>query len=869
MLVGLVTTLGAAPLATAGVSPGQTLRVSVRSDQAQAQLASHDPSVSADGRYVVFSSSDRLDTTALPDDDDAPNDQIYVRDLVANTTRLLTFTYVVPGDGPVQARPVDGDSGFPSISASGRYVAIQTTFGLAPGAIPPDDFTMRVVLIDRDPDGDGQLDEKVGADSDAIAVSYSLLSESSDSPDPAFLPSISADGQTVVYEEQPDGPSRVVLVRLVPGPGEGPFDVVRRTVFPQQAGLVLGSSWSPSISADGKRIVAQANYSAPAPPPIPFALDPALDPALDSVPTRPAAAALQADPPGERVVAFDVSAVNPDSGSVPALRVDIDPQGLDTAHRGGNRPRISGDGRKVVFEMSVDVCTSPGCEFPLWFVRAYLADPDPDGNGTIDSSPKVEYLSRDSAGDVARGIMPAISADGRYAAFVTDAEDTHNGVDRPLGSSLCAVPRFPPIPFTMAAQTQSACQVVVRDLVLDQQRLVAEIGRLPGELASPSIEQDCPGFQPGDTCASDGIAEMPALAGNGSVVAYTSDAEDLVSDDTNDRVDVFARRFTPQVQATPIDFGGVQVGDTANAGTVVGAGTVAAPSGFGPLTIDSITISGADFGLDASTCGPALHPGETCAITVDFTPTADGDRTGTLDLTPSFQDVVKVPLSGVGTPFPQPDPAFEVQPAPLDFGQRLIMTDSGAATVTVRNAGVRPMTIGTVTLPPLLAPSAPGDYRIVTDDCSSRVLATGTECSVTVVHRPLGPGERPAVLRFDQLTPAGVQPHLVELRGAGTAPLLQVNPGVVTVGRITTVIGTGFPPGQVVSIRMPGHPELAQATVDGSGAFTRTIQVYPNAVPGSRVVEATVDGIAPAIGDTENLLVVPGSIGPPDFLVRR
>jgi Tol biopolymer transport system component len=77
---------------------------------------SSSPSVSADGRFVAFeSTADNLS----PDDNDAVTN-IYVRDVVAGTTTLVTRA-----DGPAGA-PADGGSGAPTISADGRFVAFQS-----------------------------------------------------------------------------------------------------------------------------------------------------------------------------------------------------------------------------------------------------------------------------------------------------------------------------------------------------------------------------------------------------------------------------------------------------------------------------------------------------------------------------------------------------------------------------------------------------------------------------------------------------------------------------------------------------------------------------------------------------------------------
>ncbi len=74
------------------------------------------PDISADGRYVVFQSD--ADNLAPAADDAFTN--IFVRDLVANTTRLVSRA---PGLGGAAA---DDNSSFPYISASGARVAFQS-----------------------------------------------------------------------------------------------------------------------------------------------------------------------------------------------------------------------------------------------------------------------------------------------------------------------------------------------------------------------------------------------------------------------------------------------------------------------------------------------------------------------------------------------------------------------------------------------------------------------------------------------------------------------------------------------------------------------------------------------------------------------
>ncbi|MGH2723212.1 MAG: calcium-binding protein [Actinomycetota bacterium] len=69
-------------------STGMTSRVSVSSEEAQGDSGSHSPSISADGRFVAFVS---LASNLVPGDTNGADD-IFVRDLVAGTTERVSLT---------------------------------------------------------------------------------------------------------------------------------------------------------------------------------------------------------------------------------------------------------------------------------------------------------------------------------------------------------------------------------------------------------------------------------------------------------------------------------------------------------------------------------------------------------------------------------------------------------------------------------------------------------------------------------------------------------------------------------------------------------------------------------------------------------
>ena len=120
-----------------------TVRVSVSGAEAQANSHSSQPSISADGRFVAFTSS----ATNLVAGDTNGFADVFVRDLVAGTTVRASL---VDG-GPTQV--TGGISSAPSISNDGNLVAFEST---APNLVPfeingkPDVFVRNISANDTE-----------------------------------------------------------------------------------------------------------------------------------------------------------------------------------------------------------------------------------------------------------------------------------------------------------------------------------------------------------------------------------------------------------------------------------------------------------------------------------------------------------------------------------------------------------------------------------------------------------------------------------------------------------------------------------------------------------------------------------------------
>jgi hypothetical protein len=120
------------------------------------------------------------------------------------------------------------------------------------------------------------------------------------------------------------------------------------------------------------------------------------------------------------------------------------------------------------------------------------------------------------------------------------------------------------------------------------------------------------------------------------------------------------------------------------------------------LTITSIAIGGTDPGdfAQTNTCGSSVAAGGSCTISVTFTPTADGSRTGNVTVTDN--DVTspqKIVLSGTGT---GSSLSFTVLPTSIAYPSTTVGLQSSCEPITVTNTGTTSLTIDSFALTPFL-----------------------------------------------------------------------------------------------------------------------------------------------------------------------
>ena len=194
---------------------------------------------------------------------------------------------------------------------------------------------------------------------------------------------------------------------------------------------------------------------------------------------------------------------------------------------------------------------------------------------------------------------------------------------------------------------------------------------------------------------------------------------------TTDAFSVFSRVST---QASPLLFPSVNAGKVSSPLQLVYTNT-----GNDTLAISGISIGGVNPGDFAQTnnCGPSLAAGETCAISVLFTPRAMGARSATIAIADNTADSPhKVDLSGNGL---TPQQAV-LSPTTLTFPLQMAGTVSAPQIITVSNPGIAPLGITGVSFANPW-PTSSGNFAI-TDACP-KSLAAGASCTISVTFSPV------------------------------------------------------------------------------------------------------------------------------------
>ena len=150
------------------------------------------------------------------------------------------------------------------------------------------------------------------------------------------------------------------------------------------------------------------------------------------------------------------------------------------------------------------------------------------------------------------------------------------------------------------------------------------------------------------------------------------------------------------------------------------------------LGLQTSSIIGADFKITANTCGSNLGSGVGCTVSIAFTPTASGARSGTFSITDDAGTQTAF-LSGIGT-----SPATDaISPLALSFAAQQLSTAGPAQQVTLTNSGDLPLTL-------IASQIISGDFTAV--NACGNSLNPHSSCSINVAFQPKSVGTITGVL---------------------------------------------------------------------------------------------------------------------------
>ncbi len=595
----------------------QTTRVSVATDGTQARASSHAPSISADGRYIAFSS----DAGNLVANDINGHTDIFVHDRQARYTSRVSIssrgwagnnvstTATISQDGRYVAfrseasNLVDSDtnrvsdvfvhdrqtkettrvsvasdgaqgdllSEAPAISGDGRYVAFLSR-------------ARNLVADDKNGRDDVFVHDRKTNQTTRVSRSSGGMESSGDS----YSPAISANGRYVAFRSHGSN--------LVDGDTNANSDVF---VYDRIAGKTIrvsvssgggqANDWSsaPSLSADGRyvafqswasnlvggdtnglsdifvhdRTTGQTNRVSAA--------------TLGQANGRSSSASLSAD---GRYIAFASEATNfgwgdtnkkgdifvSDRQADPSESDKISPEGME-ASGWSYTPTVSQDGRYIAYRSDAANLV-PGDTNKQWDIFVH------------DTTTQItERVSIASGGEQANGasFAPSISGDGRYVTFYSDASNLVAG-DTNREKDV----------FVHDRETNTTTRISIASSGAEGNSqstfpTISADGRYVTFRSSASnlVEGDTNGYADifvhdrntqqttrisvsSDGQQADLLSKAPAISADGHLITFVSRATNLVRGDTNSRDDVFVHdRTTKETTRVSIASNGTEAND--------------------------------------------------------------------------------------------------------------------------------------------------------------------------------------------------------------------------------------------------------------------------------------------------------------------
>lgn len=200
-------------------------------------------------------------------------------------------------------------------------------------------------------------------------------------------------------------------------------------------------------------------------------------------------------------------------------------------------------------------------------------------------------------------------------------------------------------------------------------------------------------------------------------------------------------------------------------------------AGPGSITFSNVASSG-EFGY-TTTCGASLAANASCQISVTFSPTSTGTKTGSIVITSNASgSPTTISLSGNPSGV-----SAVVSPKSVDFGNQEVGGSSSAQPISVTNSGSGNLVVSDI--------SVTGDFT-QTNTCGN-ALSPSVVCTISVIFAPTATGTRSGQLTITSNAPDS--PQVINLTGnavgAVVAPPNSVN--FTSVTSATQVFATTDP----------------------------------------------------------------------------
>jgi uncharacterized repeat protein (TIGR01451 family) len=538
------------------------------------------PRLSSNGRYLVFASSAST-LVSIPDTN--RTDDLFVRDLQTGDIALVSVNHAGTGSG--NDRSYD-----PVISADARWIAFSSS-------------ASNLVALDANGRDDVFARDRIGGVTLLVSANTNGLPGNAT----ANYANISADGRLVAFSSTASD--------LVPGDSGGFWDVFVRDLVTGATRLVSvnatglnpgnGNSQGPVlISPNGRFVFFSSDASDLVVGDANGKTDRFVRDLLRGQTIRIAPLAREgmfsADSRHFAFTSSDVLVSGDGNGEDDVFVLDlltgelrtvsVNPGGACGDNWSGS-PSLSANGRFVAF---FSLATDLTPENSGGVGQIYIRDLWQQTTRLV----SVNCVGTQGGDEWSR--TPAVSADGRFVAFETEARDLTPG--------------------TVMADADN---IILRDLLASETRLVSR--------------------NVGGTGGGNGESEYPKLSADGRVVAFESEAWDLVANDRNFAADVFAVRYATGSPTADLAVGlasvpgSVAVGTpfnvictVTNSGPAIATGvtiTLGTPSGS---SIQSVTASAGTNGVIQGTVVAHLGtlPGVGVGtLTVQLTAAAPGELT--------------------------------------------------------------------------------------------------------------------------------------------------------------------------------------------------------------------------------------------------